>query len=64
MEKISEQSSMREIEIFGIPALFTEEEISAEQVLGMHCYELFSGRRHDFFGDGTDRDPRGSPGKR
>lgn len=42
MEKISEQSSMREIEIFGIPALFTEEEISAEQVLGMHCYELFS----------------------
>ena len=42
MEKITEQTPMREIEIFGIPALFTEQEIPNEKIFDMHCYELFS----------------------
>ena len=42
MEKVTEQTPMREIEIFGIPALFTEQEIPNEKIFDMHCYELFS----------------------
>ena len=42
MEKVTEQTPMREIEIFGIPALFTEKEIPHEKIFDMHCYELFN----------------------
>ncbi len=42
MEKVTEQTPMREIEIFGIPALFTEQEIPNEKIFDLHCYELFS----------------------
>lgn len=42
MEKVTGQTPMREIEIFGIPALFTEQKIPDEQFLDMYCYELFS----------------------
>ena len=38
-----EQTPMREIEIFGIPALFTEQDIpSGETPPGLHCYQLIS----------------------
>lgn len=38
-----EEATMREIEIFGVPALFTERVIPpAEQISGMHYYELIS----------------------
>ena len=42
MEKVTEHTPKREIEIFGIPALFTEQEIPNEKIFDMHCYELFS----------------------
>ena len=42
MEKVTEQTPMQEIEIFGIPALFTEQEIPHEKIFDMHCYKLFS----------------------
>ena len=43
METITAQTPMREIEIFGIPALFTEQVIPPdEQIPGMHYYELIS----------------------
>ncbi len=43
MEKVTGQTPMREIEIFGIPALFTEQEIPPdEQICDMHLYELIS----------------------
>ena len=38
-----EQTPMREIEIFGIPALFTEQDIqSDEKHRVLHCYQLIS----------------------
>ena len=37
-----EQTPMREIEIFGIPALFTEQEISEETYPNLYCYQLIS----------------------
>ena len=43
MERAIEQIPMREIEIFGIPALFTELEIPPHaQICDMYCYELVS----------------------
>ena len=43
MERITGQTPLREIEIFGIPALFTEQEIPPdEQSPDMHYYELVS----------------------
>ena len=43
METITEQTPLREIEIFGIPALFTEQRIpSDEEIPGMHHYQLIS----------------------
>lgn len=43
METITPQTPMREIEIFGVPALFTEQIIPPDQqIRGMHYYELFS----------------------
>ena len=43
MEIITEQTPLQEIEIFGIPALFTEQRISPdEEIPGMHHYELIS----------------------
>lgn len=43
MEKLTGQTPMREIEIFGIPALFTDREIPPdEQNPDMHYYELVS----------------------
>lgn len=43
MEHITMQTPMREIEIFGIPALLTDRDISPdEQIPGMYCYELVS----------------------
>ena len=43
MEKNKGQPPMREIEIFGIPALFTDQEIPPdEQKPDMHYYELIS----------------------
>lgn len=43
METITAQTPMREIEIFGIPALFTEQIIPPDQQIpGMHYYELIS----------------------
>ena len=42
MENVNGQTPMREIEIFGIPALFTEQRTTAEKICDMHCYELFS----------------------
>ncbi len=43
MEKVTGQTPMREIEIFGVPALFTEQEIPPdEQICGIYCYELVS----------------------
>ena len=42
-ETINEQTPMREIEIFGVPALFTENEIPSDaEIPGMHHYQLFS----------------------
>ncbi|MBO4915330.1 MAG: hypothetical protein J5449_09015 [Oscillospiraceae bacterium] len=44
METTSVQTPMREIEIFGIPALFTEQVIPPdEQYPGLHYYELVNG---------------------
>ncbi|MDE7172215.1 MAG: hypothetical protein K2O11_10155 [Oscillospiraceae bacterium] len=38
-----EQTPMREIEIFGIPALFTEQDIPSDEAPpGLHCYQLIS----------------------
>ena len=38
-----EQTPMREIEIFGIPALFTEQDIPSDETPpGLHCYQLIS----------------------
>ena len=38
-----DQTPMREIEIFGIPSLFTEQEIPPEEMpLGLYCYQLIS----------------------
>ncbi len=43
MEKVTGQTPMREIEIFGVPALFTEQEIPPdERICDMHLYELIS----------------------
>lgn len=43
METITAQTPMWEIEIFGIPALFTEQVIPPDQQIhGMHYYELVS----------------------
>ena len=43
METITAQTPLREIEIFGIPALFTEQVIPPdEQIPDMHYYELVS----------------------
>ena len=43
METITAQTPMREIEIFGTPALFTEQVIPPDQQIpGMHYYELVS----------------------
>lgn len=43
MENISGETTMREIEIFGVPALFTERVIPPdEQISGMYYYELIS----------------------
>ena len=43
MERVTEQTPMREIEIFGIPALFTDQEIPFDaNICDMHCYELIS----------------------
>lgn len=43
METITAKTPMREIEIFGIPALFTEQIIPPdEQIPGMYYYELIS----------------------
>ena len=37
------QTPMREIEIFGIPALFTDQEIDPDEIgTAMHCYVLVS----------------------
>lgn len=48
MKKATGQTPMREIEIFGIPALFTDRDIPPdEQTPDMHYYELVSA------GDGT-----------
>ena len=42
-EPITAQTPMREIEIFGIPALFTDQTIPPdEQISDMHYYEIFS----------------------
>lgn len=42
-EVITAQTPMREIEIFGVPALFTEQVIPPdEQIPDMHYYELIS----------------------
>ena len=44
MEHNANQERMREIEIFGIPALFSPNRIDAEDVYpGLHRYELMSG---------------------
>lgn len=41
MELMTAQTPMREIEIFGIPALFTDQEIDPEEIgPAMHCYVL------------------------
>lgn len=43
MEIVTKQTPMREIEIFGIPALFTDAEIpESQQLPGLFCYELVS----------------------
>ena len=43
MELMTAQTPMREIEIFGIPALFTDQEIDPEEIgPTMHCYVLVS----------------------
>ena len=43
METITAQTPMREIELFGTPALFTEQIIPPDQQIpGMHYYELIS----------------------
>ena len=43
MELMTAQTPMREIEIFGIPALFTDQEIDPEEIgPAMHCYVLVS----------------------
>lgn len=43
MEQVTEQTPMREIEIFGIPALFTDRKIPPnERICDMYCYELVS----------------------
>lgn len=42
MDNVTEQTPMREIEIFGIPALFSEQKIPHEIIFDMHCYDLFS----------------------
>lgn len=43
METITAQTPLREIEIFGIPALFTEQVIPPdEQIPNLHYYELIS----------------------
>lgn len=44
MEHNANQERMREIEIFGIPALFSPNRIDTEDVYpGLHRYELMSG---------------------
>ncbi|MBQ9721395.1 MAG: hypothetical protein IJV64_12000 [Oscillospiraceae bacterium] len=48
MEPNTTQTPMREIEIFGIPALFTERAIpDSEQYPGLHYYELISGEDNE-----------------
>lgn len=43
MERMTGQTPMREIEIFGIPALFTDQDIPPDgQIPDMHYYELIS----------------------
>lgn len=43
MERVTEKTPMREIEIFGIPALFTDRDIPPnERICDMYCYELAS----------------------
>ena len=49
MEKVTKQTPMREIEIFGIPALFTVEKIPHQKIFDMHCYELFSANDGEVF---------------
>lgn len=43
MDKVTGQTPMREIEIFGTPALFTEHDIPSNEIPpGLHCYQLIS----------------------
>lgn len=43
MEQVTGHTPMREIEIFGIPALFTDRDIPSNgQICDMYCYELAS----------------------
>lgn len=43
MDKVTGQTPMREIEIFGTPALFTEHDIPPDEISpGLHCYLLIS----------------------
>lgn len=43
MERVTEKTPMWEIEIFGIPALFTDRDIPPnERICDMYCYELAS----------------------
>jgi len=50
MERVTEQTPMREIEIFGIPALFTDQRIPFdENICDMHCYELVSAEDGETF---------------
>lgn len=45
METLNEHTPMREIEIFGVPALFTAENIPPDtEIPGMYVYELLSVR--------------------
>lgn len=37
-----EHTPMREIEVFGIPALFSEQDISEEMYPNLYCYHLIS----------------------
>ena len=48
METITAQTPLRDIEIFGIPALFTEQVVPPdEQIPGVCYYELISGEDNE-----------------
>ena len=48
MEPITAQTPLREIEIFGIPALYAEQVIPPdEQIPDMHYYEIISGEDNE-----------------